>query len=314
MCARAFSFNARACSLPCFSFIYTLYPHHYLFYDQGKSLLAKAVATESDSTFFSVSSADLISKWQGESERLVRNLFEMARESNGSGRSIIFIDEVDSLCGSRSEGENDSSRRVKTEFLVQMDGVGKVEGGVLVLGATNVPWDLDAAIRRRFEKRIYLPLPNASARTSMLKLNVDDTPNILSEDDYQKLGERTMGASGSDLEVMTKEALMEPLRRCVLAQQFVVEDSGNFVPCTAFPNCHLCPPKLSTDAPGQDYTCKHCGARRLTLWEVPPENLEAPPVTIGDFQKVMGHAFSTVSKEELKRFEEWTAQFGQEGD
>ena len=181
MCARAFSFNARACSLPCFSFIYTLYPHHYLFYDQGKSLLAKAVATESDSTFFSVSSADLISKWQGESERLVRNLFEMARESNGSGRSIIFIDEVDSLCGSRSEGENDSSRRVKTEFLVQMDGVGKVEGGVLVLGATNVPWDLDAAIRRRFEKRIYLPLPNASARTSMLKLNVDDTPNILSE-------------------------------------------------------------------------------------------------------------------------------------
>ena len=163
-------------------FIYLyIVPTPLLIYDQGKSLLAKAVATESDSTFFSVSSADLISKWQGESERLVRNLFEMARESNGSGRSIIFIDEVDSLCGSRSEGENDSSRRVKTEFLVQMDGVGKVEGGVLVLGATNVPWDLDAAIRRRFEKRIYLPLPNASARTSMLKLNVDDTPNILSE-------------------------------------------------------------------------------------------------------------------------------------
>ena len=89
----------------------------------GKSLLAKAVAAESDSTFFSVSSADLISKWQGESERLVRNLFEMARESSGEkGRAIIFIDEVDSLCGTRSEGENDSSRRVKTEFLVQMDG------------------------------------------------------------------------------------------------------------------------------------------------------------------------------------------------
>lgn len=272
------------------------------------------MAAESDSTFFSVSSADLISKWQGESERLVRNLFEMARESNENGRSIIFIDEVDSLCGSRSEGENDSSRRVKTEFLVQMDGVGKVEGGVLVLGATNVPWDLDAAIRRRFEKRIYLPLPSAAARTSMLKMNVDDTPNILSDNDYQELGESTNGASGSDLEVMTKEALMEPLRRCVQAQQFIVEDNGNFVPCATFPNCHRCIPKLSTDPPGTNYDCQHCGARRMTLWEVPPENLEAPPVTIVDFQKVMGHAFSTVSSEELKRFEEWTKQFGQEGD
>lgn len=80
----------------------------------GKSYLAKAVATEADSTFFSISSADLISKWQGESERLVRNLFELAREA---GKGIIFIDEVDSLCGSRSEGESDSARRVKTEFL-----------------------------------------------------------------------------------------------------------------------------------------------------------------------------------------------------
>jgi SpoVK/Ycf46/Vps4 family AAA+-type ATPase len=88
---------------------------------EGKSYLAKAVATEADSTFFSVSSADLISKWQGESEKLVRNLFELARESEG-GRAIIFIDEVDSLCGSRTEGESDSMRRVKTEFLVQMDG------------------------------------------------------------------------------------------------------------------------------------------------------------------------------------------------
>ncbi|KAL7458750.1 hypothetical protein ACHAWC_010387 [Mediolabrus comicus] len=128
----------------------------------GKSYLAKAVATEADSTFFSVSPSDLVSKWHGESERLVRNLFEMARESPG-GKAIIFIDEVDSLCRSRSELEPDHTRRVKSEFLVQMDGVRKSEGNVLVLGATNVPWEIDAAIRRRFEKRIYISYGKTSS-------------------------------------------------------------------------------------------------------------------------------------------------------
>ncbi|CAJ1922429.1 unnamed protein product [Cylindrotheca closterium] len=278
----------------------------------GKSFLAKAVATEADSTFFSVSSADLISKWQGESEKLVRNLFEMARESPGS-RAIIFIDEVDSLCGSRQEGESDSARRVKTEFLVQMDGVGKTEGSVLVLGASNVPWDLDAAIRRRFEKRVYIPLPAAPARTYMIRMHLGDTPNNLQESDYIKLGHISEGASGSDIEVMVKEALMEPLRRCQQAKQFVTDSKDMLIPCEKYPNCAHCIPKLSTDPPGKDYTCQNCGALRMTLWEVEPSKLEAPPVRVTDFEKVMRHSCSTVSAEELKRFQEWTAQFGQDG-
>ena len=111
-----------------------------------------------------MSSSDLISKYVGESEKLVRTLFDLARENKPS---IIFIDEIDSLTSARSDGENESSRRVKTEFLVQMQGksffflclkniiigVGKDDTGILVLGATNIPWGLDPAIRRRFEKR-----------------------------------------------------------------------------------------------------------------------------------------------------------------
>merc|ERR1712045_30960 len=145
----------------------------------GKSYLAKAVATEANnSTFFSVSSSDLVSKYVGESEKLVKNLFEMARDRKPS---IVFIDEVDSLASARSDGENDSSRRLKTEFLVQMQGVGVDMNGVLTLGATNCPWDLDPAIRRRFQKRIYIQLPKAPSRGVMFKIHIGKTPHSLSE-------------------------------------------------------------------------------------------------------------------------------------
>jgi len=278
----------------------------------GKSYLAKAVATEADSTFFSVSSADLISKWQGESEKLVRNLFQMARESE-EGRAIIFIDEVDSLCGSRSEGESDSMRRVKTEFLVQMDGVGNTGGQLLILGATNIPWDLDAAIRRRFEKRVYIPLPEAESRAAMVKLHLGDTPNELTEAEFDKTGEITEGSSGADVKILVQEALMQPLRRCQKAKQFYIDEDGNYKPCNKYPNCSSCPPKLSSDKPGKDYTCERCGSMRMSLWDVPTEKLQAPMVLYDDFKSVMKSSVCSVSPDELKRFEEWTKLFGQDG-
>ncbi|XP_024533763.1 protein SUPPRESSOR OF K(+) TRANSPORT GROWTH DEFECT 1 isoform X2 [Selaginella moellendorffii] len=165
----------------------------------GKSYLAKAVATEADSTFYSISSSDLVSKWMGESEKLVANLFQMARDS---APSIIFIDEIDSLCGQRGEGnESEASRRIKTELLVQMQGVGNNDQKVLVLAATNTPYSLDHAVRRRFDKRIYIPLPDLKARQHMFKVHLGDTPSNLSERDFEDLAKRTEGFSGSDIAV-----------------------------------------------------------------------------------------------------------------
>lgn len=141
----------------------------------------------------------------------------MARENKPA---IIFIDEVDALCGPRGEGESEASRRIKTELLVQMDGVGKDSRGVLILGATNIPWQLDAAIRRRFQRRIHISLPDVNARMKMFMLAVGNTPCNLTQADYRHLAEISEDYSGSDISIAVQDALMQPIRKIQTATHY----------------------------------------------------------------------------------------------
>jgi vacuolar protein-sorting-associated protein 4 len=228
--------------------------------------------------------------------------------------AINSFDHINSLCLVLI-GESDSSRRIKTEFLVQMDGVGHNQTGVLVLGATNVPWELDPAMRRRFDKRVYIALPEASARKSMFRLNLGDTPNTVTDEEFHAIATRAEGYSGSDIAIVVKEALMEPLRKCQSARQFYSTNKGLLLPCEDYPNCPYCPMALSTSDPNtyMKIPCKRCGAVRVSLYDIPTEKLQVPPVIYSDFEKALSRAHSSVAQSELQRFVKWTEEFGEEG-
>lgn len=205
----------------------------------GKSYLAKAVATECDSTLFSISSSDVTSKWIGESEGLVRNLFKLARENRPS---IIFIDEIDALAGRRdannTSGEN--TARMKTEFLVQMDGVGNDNEGVLVLAATNLPWTLDPAVRRRFQKRIHIPLPDKAARKQLFHIDARDMTTNMQDSDFEELAKRTEGFSGSDIAIVVDDVRNVPIKKVRATTHFkkvCIQISCLQTPCLSWIVC-----------------------------------------------------------------------------
>ncbi|OBS67286.1 hypothetical protein A6R68_04179 [Neotoma lepida] len=265
----------------------------------GKSYLAKAVATEANnSTFFSVSSSDLMSKWLGESEKLVKNLFELARQHKPS---IIFIDEVDSLCGSRNENESEAARRIKTEFLVQMQGVGNNNDGTLVLGATNIPWVLDSAIRRRFEKRIYIPLPEEAARAQMFRLHLGSTPHNLTDANIHELARKTEGYSGADISIIVRDSLMQPVRKVQSATHFK----------------KVCGPSRTNPSVVIDDLLTPCspgdpGAIEMTWMDVPGDKLLEPVVCMSDMLRSLATTRPTVNADDLLKVKKFSEDFGQE--
>ncbi|KAK2757722.1 hypothetical protein FQN54_004691 [Arachnomyces sp. PD_36] len=243
----------------------------------GKTMLARAVATESKSTFFSVSASSLTSKWHGESEKLVRALFALAK---ALAPSIIFVDEIDSLLSSRSTGnEGEASRRSKTEFLIQWSDLQRAAAGreqsdkekkegdasrVLVLAATNMPWDIDEAARRRFVRRQYIPLPEDHVRGLQLRTLLSHQKQELSDDDIEVLVQVTEGFSGSDITALAKDAAMGPLRNLGEA-----------------------------------------------LLHTPMDQIR--PIRFGDFEASLISIRPSVSRDGLKEYEDWAKEFGERG-
>lgn len=265
----------------------------------GKTMLARAVATESKSTFFSVSSSSLTSKWHGESEKLVRALFGLAKVL---APSIIFVDEIDSLLSARSSGsEHEASRRSKTEFLIQWSDLQRAAAGreqsardkkegdatrVLVLAATNMPWDIDEAARRRFVRRQYIPLPEQHVREQQLRTLLSHQHHELGDGDIEVLVRVTegktpfilynfwfpvyafltlpVGFSGSDITALAKDAAMGPLRNLGEA-----------------------------------------------LLHTPMDQIR--PIKFQDFEASLYSIRPSVSPDGLRKYEDWAREFGERG-
>lgn len=184
----------------------------------GKTLLAKAVATECKlEQFMQVSVSDIMGKFVGESERMVAKMFEVARAKRPA---VIFLDEVDALCGSREETQHESSLKVKNAFLQEMDGVKSDNNRLLVLAATNLPWNLDDAFMRRFQKHIYIPPPDVDTRARILHVQLKAVPNSLTAQDFADFAQRTDGWSGSDLRTLVDTARNVELCRLSSATHF----------------------------------------------------------------------------------------------
>eukprot|EP00049_Salpingoeca_infusionum_P011830 m.208122 g.208122 ORF g.208122 m.208122 type:complete len:464 (+) comp15038_c2_seq8:288-1679(+) len=252
----------------------------------GKTKLARAVAAEISGTFYCVSSADLISSWVGESEKLIRELFQRAAQQDE--HAVIFIDEVDSLCRKRNAGEDDSARRIKTELLRQMEGVDtlKASRNVFLLCATNCPWELDSAFIRRFQKRVFVGLPSTCERQLLLTKLLETVPHSLSSEQLEELGKETDGYSGSDIANIVADGVMEPVRELQMATHWQCRTDGTH--CAWEP----CDPSAS-------------GAFQGSLNDIPQEEVATRKVHLSDMTKALRAVQPTVSQEQLMRFQQY---------
>ena len=175
----------------------------------GKTLLAKAVANETDSSFYSIAGPEIMSKYYGESEKHIREIFEKAQKN---APSIIFIDEIDSIAPKRGEGTDQTEKRIVAQLLTLMDGL-KARGQLVVMAATNRPEDIDEALRRpgRFDRELRINPPDEKGRKEILQIHTRGMP--LDKDVvFEEIANNTIGFTGADLEVLCKEAALKSIK------------------------------------------------------------------------------------------------------
>lgn len=272
----------------------------------GKTYLAKAVAcnTGDSTTFLSISSANLVSKWVGESAKLVKTMFSLAREK---APTVVFVDEIDAMTSKRGEGnKSESSSQLLTEFLTQMDGCGPSTEGILILGATNVPWDLDRAILSRFQKKIYIPLPDAKVRLGMLKIHMRNERTTLSDKELQQVALKTENFSARDLKALVQGALQEVLLDFKQATKWVkvaphpTDSTMDFAYMPASkngprgPEINITFENLRKDPEMRKRSC-------------------LGPMTYEQVVRGTERCKSSVSMQDLQEFDDWTIKFGTEG-
>ncbi|CAK67550.1 unnamed protein product (macronuclear) [Paramecium tetraurelia] len=255
----------------------------------GKTILAKACATESECTFLFVSYCDLISKYVGESEKLIKQLFSYARQKKPC---IIFIDAIDSIFSDR-ECASGELRSVKTQLLIEFQDFSYDQ--IIVIGETNLPWNIDMSVRKRFERRIYIPLLNHDERLILLQNKLKEIPNNLNLDQFKCLAEKLEGYSGSDIINFIKEAQSEQIRAIQKATHFKKQFTQNQ---TKYMVCSLNDPE----------------AEEMTLMDIPSGQLLLNEnISYSDFLAVLPNLKRDITQQQLMEYKNWTDQFGYQG-
>lgn len=267
----------------------------------GKTLIASALAGESGRTFFSVSTADIMDKYVGESAKRLRNVFEEARAHRPS---IIFIDEIEALCGARdsSSSTSEANQQVVSEFLRQLDGIASSMDDILLLGATNLPETLDAAMRRRFTQRVYVSLPDQSTRRRIFQTSLRNVPHTIGDADLDALADATDGYSAADI-------VRGVVARALQYTLHMVTEATHF--CPASPPAQL----AADDEARQESWWAPCSpgdpsAHETTFAELPPGRIVEPPLTHTHLERALTQVKPNVTREECAKYEAFAETYG----